>query len=527
MTVETLPGSDGGPPLDVAIVGGGVGGAYCGWSLRTRPCQVPDAANASDGRPSVAIFEQSARIGGRLFTAAPPHAPHVKCELGGMRYIDTQDLIVDLIDELELASKPFMVGDEHNLNYLRGERFTLADLHDGDPRIPYALPEDERGRAPPELLAKALKAFLADGAALTEADKLAREAEMTFGARPVTEVPAIDAIRAGLSAPGYDFLIEGMGYTCILDPAISAANLIHTDLRGGTRRTLLDGMQALPLALAERFVAAGGTMMLEHGLRRLERAGDLYRLHLNTPGGTAAISARHVVLALPAQALRGLDPSSLPLVDEQFRHDLDSVVPVPAAKLYFGFASPWWESIGLKDGRSDTDLPIRQCLYFGVEAEQPDGDPHNTSALLVASYSDGDATRYWEQRVGKAPFYATPAGFPEGLALSAAVVEDVRQQLEQLHGIPVPQPEWAAFQDWTLDPYGGGWHYWRVGHRSIDVVPRMRHPLPEERIYVCGEAFSSHQGWILGALSSAERLLQGQLGAPHPAWLRADADLGA
>lgn len=527
MRVDNLLEREGGQPLDVAIVGGGVSGAYCGWALRSRDCQVPDTEGASAGGPSVAIFEQSERIGGRLFTATPPHAPHLKCELGGMRYIDTQDLVVDLINELGLASKPFMVGDDHNLNYLRGERFTLADLHAGDPRIPYALADDERAKAPPDLLAKALMAFLADGAALTEADKLAREAEMTFGGRPVTDVPAIDAIRAGLSAPGYDFLIEGMGYTCILDPEISAANLIHTDLRGGTRRTLLDGMQALPLTLAERFKAAGGDLVFQHRLRRVERDGDVYRLRFDTPNGPTVVRARHVILALPARALQGLDPGSLPLSDGQFQQDLESVVPVPAAKLYFGFAAPWWESIGLLDGRSDTDLPIRQCLYFGVESEQPDGDSHNTSALLVASYSDGEATRYWEQRVGEAPFFRTPAGFPDGLAVSAAVVEEVRQQLEQLHGIPVPQPEWAAFQDWTLDPYGGGWHYWRVGHRSIDVVPRMRRPMPDERIYVCGEAFSSHQAWILGALSSAERLLQEQLGAPYPTWLRADADLGA
>ncbi|MCG6939747.1 MAG: FAD-dependent oxidoreductase [Thiohalocapsa sp.] len=523
MTTQYSLGRDGEPPLDVAIIGAGVAGVYTGWSLRTRA----SALAGNDGPPHVAIFEQGERVGGRLFTATPPHAPHLKCELGGMRYIDTQDLVVDLIAELGLASKPFMVGDEHNLNYLRGERFTLADLHAGSERIPYALAPDERGKAPPELLAKALEAFLADGAALTEAEKLQREREMTVDGQPVTKVPAIDVIRSALSAGGYDFLIEGMGYTCILDPAISAVNLIHTDLRGGTRRTLIDGMQALPLTLAQRFEGAGGQIALRHSLRTVEATGDAYRLHLDTPDGPIDVTARHVVLALPAQALRDLAPDSLPLTDAGFRRDLDSVVPVPAAKLYFGFESPWWEAAGLKDGRSDTDLPIRQCLYFGVESEQPDGDPTNTSALLVASYSDGDATGYWEQRVCVPPYYATPAGFPEGLAVSAAVVEDVRKQLEQVHGIPVPQPEWAAFQDWTPAPFGGGWHYWRVGHRSVDVVPRMRHPLPDERIYICGEAFSSHQAWILGALSSAEQMLQQQFGAPYPRWLRPDADLGA
>ncbi|CAN0401706.1 unnamed protein product, partial [Discosporangium mesarthrocarpum] len=211
----------------------------------------------------------------------------------------------------------------------------------------------------------------------------------------------------------------------------------------------------------------------------------------------------------------------------QYERDLDSVVAVPAAKLYFGFSEPWWEMIGLHEGRSVTDLPIRQCLYFGVEGEQAGADPHNTTSLLVASYSDGNATRYWETRIGEPPYYQTMAGLPPELAVSAAVVEDVRGQLSEVHGTEIPAPKWAAFMDWTLDPYGGGWHYWRTGHRSVDVVPRMRRPFGDARVYVCGESFSSHQGWILGALSSAERVLQDQFGAGHPDWLTPGADLGA
>jgi hypothetical protein len=67
----------------------------------------------------------------------------------------------------------------------------------------------------------------------------------------------------------------------------------------------------------------------------------------------------------------------------------------------------------------------------------------------------------------------------------------------------------------------------RFVHRGIDVIPRMQRPSSDERVYVCGEAFLSHQARILGALSSAGRLLQEQFATPYPTWLRPDADLGA
>jgi hypothetical protein len=40
-----------------------------------------------------------------------------------------------------------------------------------------------------------------------------------------------------------------------------------------------------------------------------------------------------------ARAPAAIDPASLPVTEEQLHRDLNSVVPLPAAKLYFGFAS--------------------------------------------------------------------------------------------------------------------------------------------------------------------------------------------
>jgi len=125
-------------------------GLYAGWSLLTR--------TGNDARyADVTIFEQDKRIGGRLHTMAPPHAPHLRCELGGMRYIDTQDLVVDLIAELGLASHLFPVGDEHDLFYLKGERFDLGEFKAKTVRAPYDLKIIEEGMSPPELMAGVLR----------------------------------------------------------------------------------------------------------------------------------------------------------------------------------------------------------------------------------------------------------------------------------------------------------------------------------------------------------------------------------
>jgi hypothetical protein len=50
--------------------------------------------------------------------------------------------------------------------------------------------------------------------------------------------------------------------------------------------------------------------------------------------------------------------------------------------------------------------------------------------------------------------------------------------------------------------------------------------LPAYNIHVCGEAYSGIQGFIEGALTSTELVLQEQLGVAGPDWLSQDYYLG-
>ena len=58
----------------------------------------------------------------------------------------------------------------------------------------------------------------------------------------------------------------------------------------------------------------------------------------------------------------------------------------------------------------------------------------------------------------------------------------------------------------------GGWHSWKAGYKYNQIMPRMRQPIPDERVYICGSAYSNDQGWVEGALETAELMLTENLG---------------
>ena len=151
--------------LDVAVIGGGVSGAYSAWRLK-------------QARPDlkIGLFEYSDRIGGRLYTETLPGMPHVHAELGGMRFIPKTQLLVDnLIGFLELPTVPFPMGDPkpvgaaNNLYYLRQKPIRSSNLtRPGE--IPYNVSWNERGLDPDQLQAKVLNYLIPNNADLSPKD---------------------------------------------------------------------------------------------------------------------------------------------------------------------------------------------------------------------------------------------------------------------------------------------------------------------------------------------------------------------
>jgi lysine 2-monooxygenase len=135
---------------------------------------------------------------------------------------------------------------------------------------------------------------------------------------------------------------------------------------------------------------------------------------------------------------------------------------------------------------------------------------------VLMAYCDMKSVATWKRLAG-AP---GPFGFAT-LAGDSALVKEVHREAQLVLGKAEAAPLAACFQDWSVDPYGGGWHYFALGHDGVVDSQAMLKPMAHRDLFVCGEAYSLAQGWVEGALERAETLLQQHFALKPPVWLKA------
>jgi len=231
-------------------------------------------------------------------------------------------------------------------------------------------------------------------------------------------------------------------------------------------------------------------------------------------------------------------------------------------KVFLLYENPWWvgEDVpGAATCRTYTDLPLRQVYYFHPDwiqkcvdsaagewqvpwsgefekllqkwkknGRRTDGTRRRWS-LLMASYSDEHHVNFWRPPSGRildegAVHFKNPEGMPSAearlleneiakqvdevddrLRVRVRTVRKIQQQLREIHGQSVEEPIAGVYKDWGApgETFGGGWHTWLVG-ADVDSFYADRRC---DGLYFCGEVFSRDQGWIEGALKTAECVL--------------------
>jgi lysine 2-monooxygenase len=527
--------------LEIVIVGGGVSGAYSAWRLQQAKAEA-----------HIGLFEYSDRIGGRLYTVTLPGLPNVKAEVGGMRYIPSQHIMVKcLVDQLKLATKDFPmgapapVGSNCNLFYLRGRHLRLHELAD-PAKVPYNLAWSERGLGPTNLQVQVMNNIYPKMANLSLCDQMKLK---VFG-KALWEHGFWDLMYRVLSNEGYQFMKDAGGYDANVANANAVTQLPATEYSDSTQfLTLRDGYDQLPITLAkefnETFEGATPKGQRVHTNRRLAEvkigSGDYpYTLifeptvteegkTLKADGDTLTVRAKKVILALPRRSLELI--KSTFFGNHWLKDNIPSVLIQSAFKLFLAYEQPWWRALGLVAGRSVTDLPVRQIYYFGTEGEQKHGWPFMNS-LLMASYNDISTVPFWKGLEKGEPYRGyRPSCLEPGVKDTEIVpksefpatdemIQVANRQVAQVHGLPeIPMPYSAVYHTWNEDPYGGGWHEWKANYRLDQVMWQMRKPVAEHDIYIVGEAYSYNQGWVEGALDTAESTLQEFFGLNTPAWL--------
>jgi hypothetical protein len=534
--------------MDVAIIGGGVAGTYTGYRLlkadaRSTPQLAAMHARSGRSQLDVRLFEWSDHIGGRLWSINLPGLPGVPAEMGGMRFLQTMENVYGLCkQELGLNVAPF--GFANNIQYLRSQRFEWSD-YSNPAKVPYALKGKEMGQNPIDLVIHALNTLVPGAVGKSGWDLISylRSAVVSdppLFDRPLYETGFWSLLMSQLSIEAYHLVQDASGYFSIYNnwSAYGAFLEFMRNYADSQYLKLADGYQMLPLTLGMKFQQMGGTVQTNRRLHALQpetRGGEpLIRMTIGQPGNPLqwVLYARHVVLALPQRSLQLLDPGSFIFDNAQFRDDILTVRPQAASKLFLSYTEPWWQQLSppIQTGRSDTDLPLRQCYYFGTQSSGPDAG----MSLLMASYNDGMTDEFWDTYLKRSqygphqpPYMGRHSGLidPRLLAPHDMVME-VQRELTEMHNFPVPAPAAAIYHNWVEDPIGAGWYFWNPHVRSWEVAPRIRQPMPGYPVYVCGSCYSENQGWVEGALNTAEMTLESMFGLPRPSWVSPNYYMG-
>ena len=373
-----------------------------------------------------------------------------------------------------------------------------------------------------------------------------------------------------LSPEGYNYVTDGFGYYSLTNNwnAAEAMQSVYLDFtQNPDYMTMVEGYDYLPGVLKNKVLDAGGedTVLLDHAVTKIDRGPDgdfVLQIRNREP-----MRAKKVVLAMPRRSLELLDETPLWNWDKAVGTNpsrklvdyIQSVIPYPAFKLFLAYDTPWWRQppVSIAAGRSVSDLPIRQTYYFPPVADkfappEPGSPLLHGPALLMASYDDLGAVSYWRSleaaRDLKPAIHAkmnmaidaqymssgaSPSAYQKHVAeINKAMAEEpgfypappemvrhAQEQLQYLHfnqPLPDPKPDprgapgdlLAAYKDWGHDPYGGGWNFWAPGVDVKSVMEGIRRPYDDAELYIVGEAYSGSQGWVEGALTTAEHVLR-------------------
>lgn len=489
--------------LDTAIVGGGVSGLYSAWRL----------SESGADPESIAVFEGTERTGGRLHSVCLKDEHSIPAELGGMFFSDAQDLVYRLCkDVLELQIQA--VTPEADFAWLRAQRFMMSDFARPG-TLPYSLADDEKGLQPHELLLLIVRRIAPDIDAYwpfnpqsSMGDTVDYLRTVEFDGRPLHAWGFWNLVSRVVSNEARLALTDVEGTYALFSNwnALDAVFSTLADLTGRWFR-IPDGYERLPEQLRKRIEDAGVAVSTGAFVQAVRREADgVHRIEF--ADGRAPVRARRVILAMPTGALKHLDFDAPEVVHSA----LDSSFGTPACKIFVVFDEPWWEKVPEGPGHvalghfssSHTDLPLRQCFYLGQDPQTGDG-------LLLGAFGDEQAVAFWPPLMRE-----DGRGIGLTMPLPERAATELCRQLSEMHGVEVPKPVDGIFVDWAAPPFYAGWHAWAPGWKSWDAAATLR---GADGLHICGEAYSAYQGWVEGALTSAEVMLQEAFGLDTPEWL--------
>lgn len=268
------------------------------------------------------------------------------------------------------------------------------------------------------------------------------------------------------------------GYNAEFDltNAYDGLQMFHRDFQGGVKYFhVRGGMDKIIDELHKRLVASKRVrIIMEASVTKVDvtdpsniaitidkASGKKFIVH--------GVRGAHVICALPQAALVSLFP--------EHKTILNAVAPVALNRAYGYVNNPDWLA---KCPITTTDGHIRQFIPIDTRQSRDGG-----TGLAMVSYTDTRDAEYWHRRAG-----------------SAALMESKLSDLFSL------SPGFPGINNVQHYYWEAGVHVWRPKRDSTTLSDRIMFLKgPDVPLYIIGEAYSTHQAWIEGALETAMRVV--------------------
>ncbi|MBI2852481.1 MAG: FAD-dependent oxidoreductase [Chloroflexi bacterium] len=442
---------------DIAVVGGGIAGLYC--CLHAPP------------EARIALFEATGRIGGKLETVS---MEGFQAEYGSMRFDPSRQPAMErLLKELQLDTEPF---PEYSSPPVR-ERRTIFNLEKEERGMnalelhTYAIAR-VLGKTPPELMT----------ISEDEIDYLRREGK--YRGRFLWKQGVWNVFCDVLSYDAIKYIISDGSFFHVIheNPGVVGNMLTWVKMLQMSKylKGIKGGMQSITDKMLEKVKSRGVQVFTHNTLSSLGPARGK-KVALTFDAGQ--YTARHAILAIPSRPLKAI--GGLP---DDIRALLDSVIEIPLLKCFFVVKEPWWdENIPNKGVQT---FPARELHYYKQGGKG-----------MIMAYADRPYINFWSKYVKGRPHHRAEINGNEELPQVFSAQTKIDPGTVTDFGI----------RDWTREPYGAGVHLWRPGFEPWKVGERLSaFSLPgasTKNVHICGEAFSDYQGFMEGAVRSAQSAL--------------------
>jgi len=505
----------------LAIIGGGVAGAYLAWRLAT--------ADDSQYKPTdIHLYERTDHISGRLYSenigeslcdASEDFSP--MAELGAMRLRDPVDKIsLGALAQLGMKTIPFYMNAEDDSTSTpptnpRWSRNSLGTVEDFFPPsdIPFVLgpqsfdleQEQSHGNLytpsynPPDLKVPDENFDACDGVSniqyLTQPYGEGGDPLYTYS------VPEANAEFQGQTREDISYLNLVSGYDVHdRDTTISSPEFSNVPpLPEFKYIRPVEGMSAFPNNLANAAMGLGVTVSLNQEVTRVEQLGtSQWRVTLSETvtstctgvtkvkkdGSEKIILADKVVLALPKAALERIEFVGLDYIsfkDKMYKL-VNSVVPFHLMKLYAAWPERWWNVVNNLDEFSETNEPTLSNRNTTYDV----GMFNNDLTTQVWAWYPGTQLRL-EEVEENAPDCSKMGVLQQYVFANRINIFSSASEAEALNACP--EDDACVACDPTLD-VNDGWYSPGISKRLVDLVTRdlstifrKKVPVPSEIKY--------------------------------------------